>query len=66
MDQGRETMKMLAMEQQRIRIAEVAKQDTKGKKRAAAVAAERGGKAGKPSRKGKHLLPQKNRAIGWQ
>ena len=64
MEQGKETMKMLEMEQQR--IAEVAKQDTKREKRAAAVAVERGGKAGKPSRKGQHLLAQKNRALGWQ
>ena len=42
----------------------------KGKKRAAGVAAEREGKTRKPTRKGQHLLPQKNprrgTAIGWQ
>ena len=65
MDQHKEGMVMLEREKQR--IAEMAKQDTKGEKRAAAVAVERGGKAGKPSKKGQHLLAQQNRsAVGWQ
>ena len=65
MDQQKEQMVMLEREKQR--IAEMAKQDTKGEKRAAAVAVERGGKAGKPSKKGQHLLAQKNKsAVRWQ
>ena len=66
-NQHKEGMAMLATETQR--IAEMAKQHTTGKirkKRGTAVAEERGGKAGKPSKKGKHLLAQKNRsAVGW-
>ena len=59
-DKAEELMKMLETEKQR--SAEIAK----GKKRAAEVAVERGGKSGKPSRKGKHLLAQNHCAIGWQ
>ena len=56
---------MLMVQSQQQNIAEVAK----GKKRAAGDAAERDGKAGKPTKKGQHLLPQKNSrrgaALGW-
>ena len=58
-DKAEEWMKMLETETQRSEVA-------KGRKRAAAVAVGRGGKAGQPSKKGQHLLAQKNRAIGWQ
>ena len=57
------------LEREKQSIAEMAKRDTKGKKRAAAAAVERGGKAGKPSKKGQHLPYQKNSrpfAVGWQ
>ena len=64
MREAQDTMQMVETEQQR--IAELEKQDRKGKKRVAGVAAERGGKAGKPTRKGQHILTYKNRAIGWQ
>ena len=64
MNQHKEGMAMLETEKQR--IAEMAKQDTKGTKRGTVVAGERGGKAGKPSKKGKHLFAQQNRsAVGW-
>ena len=64
-EQHKAGMAMLGMEKQR--IAEMAKQDTKGKKRATAAAAERGGKAVKPSKKGKHLFAQQDRsAVGWR
>jgi hypothetical protein len=53
------------IQSQQKNIAETAK----GKKRAAGEAAERDGKAGKPTKKGQHLLPQKNSrrgaALGW-
>ena len=47
--EAQDTMQMVETEQQR--IAELAKQDMKGKKKVAAVAAETGRKAGKPTRK---------------
>ena len=63
-NQHKEGMAMLETETQR--IAEMAKQHTTGKKRGTVVAVERGGKARKPSKKGKHLLAQKHRsAVGW-
>ena len=64
MKAAQELMNMVETEKQR--IAEVAKQAMKGKKRVTGVTAERGGKAGKPTRKGQIILPYKNRAIGWQ
>ena len=64
MNQHKEGMAMLETETQR--IAEVAKQHTTGKNRGTVVAVERGGKAGKPLKKGNRLLAQKQRsAVGW-
>ena len=41
------------------------KQGAQGKKRATAVAVERGGKAVKPSKKGKHLFAQQRNAVEY-
>ena len=73
-DQMKEQLAQLKKTEEMMRAVQTRQQSiadgAKGKNRAAGVAAEREGKAGKPTRKGQHLLPHKNprrvMAIGWQ
>ena len=69
-DQVKEHLPQMKKAEEMTRVVRTRQQSiadgAKGKKRAAEVAVERGGKSGKPSRKGKHLLAQNHCAIGWQ
>ena len=64
-EQGMEELRMRQRNIAELEKQAQEKQGAQGKKRATAVAAERGGKAVKPSKKGKHLFAQQRNAVGY-